>query len=700
MGRYGDGRPFYAMRFIRGKSFREAIDEFHNTDWNAKPVGAKTVALRRLLDRLLDVCNAIFYAHRRGVLHRDIKPSNIMLGDYGETLVVDWGLAKSMGKRDVAPTDSSLPSEATLLPRASSDVAATVVGRAIGSPPYMSPEQARGELDNLGVETDIYSLGATLYTVLTNARPVEGSDHTDTLRKVRSGEWPPPSQVQADVPRPLEAICLKAMSLEPRKRYRSVRALARDIEQFLANEPVSAYRERLSDRLVRLSRRHRTMVRAGILSLVAISLISIAAAVSINQQKTAVQQQRDANRQLALKESASRREAEQRQAEAIASKARAEAVQEYLVDIFRSPDPEKDGSKITVEELLRNAVAEIPERFAGDQIAQGDLLHAIGSTLFGTGLYRLAVPTIESAWQVRKESLGESNEDTIESLSLLASTDLYAGRPDDALRMSQQAYALSRKVYGDGDELTLKNMTTLATSYELTDDAAKAVSLYEKALELCREHLGDTHRQTLATAASLANAYVFEGEVEKAIDLGAPTLEKMRQTLGDDHQLCLSTMNILAGAYNTLGRHDEAIKMHQQSLAVSRQTMGDEHPKTWVYMRSLALSYISAGRLDEAKQQIQELYDSIDVQRERLGEDHPFPMSTERLQTASSFGLLGAMQLTGDYWTKFNSVTAEVPDMRTKFGGFLLGKLAEPFSGRKQDRLKTAKDVRRSSERE
>ncbi len=156
LGTYADGRPFYAMRFIRGDSLKEAVDHFHSSE-NAAD-GGRSLDLRRLLRRFTDVCNAIDYAHSRGVLHRDIKPGNIIVGKHGETLVVDWGLAKPLGRTE----PGSPHGEGTLVPSSASGSAETLPGSALGTPAYMSPEQAEGNLDRLGPRSDVYSLGATL----------------------------------------------------------------------------------------------------------------------------------------------------------------------------------------------------------------------------------------------------------------------------------------------------------------------------------------------------------------------------------------------------------------------------------------------------------------------------------------------------------------------------------------------------------
>lgn len=262
LGQNEDGRPYYAMRFVRGASLKEAIDTFHQSEFRSP--SERNLALRELLGHFLVVCNAVDYAHSRGVLHRDLKPANVMLGKFGETLVVDWGLAKVVGRDEDGRGDA----EATLSVASGSGSSETLPGSAIGTPAFMSPEQADGQLDALGPATDVYSLGATLYTLLVGKPAFLGNAH-QVLERVRRGEVSSAHSIDRRAPKALSAIAAKAMARQPRDRYPTSRALARDVEAWLADEPVSALRESFAARLARRARRHRTAVAAAFLLLLA-----------------------------------------------------------------------------------------------------------------------------------------------------------------------------------------------------------------------------------------------------------------------------------------------------------------------------------------------------------------------------------------------------------------------------------------------
>ena len=283
--------------FIRGDNLKIAVERYHKEDANKRSPGEKELEFRGLMRRFIDVCNAMEYAHSRSVLHRDLKPGNIMLGKYGETMVVDWGMAKVM---DGQSEEASIDLDVTpLTPSITKDIAATSMGSTIGTPPYMSPEQAAGRLDRMGPLSDIYGLGATFFYLLVGKTAFRERDVVSVLQKVQQGQFKPPREVNASVPKGLNAICMKAMELQPENRYSSAAGMADDIEHWLADEPVSAMSDTMTDRVFRWVRRNRSWASTAAVAVVALTAVSLVAVVLVNGARRTAEDARDIARRLA-----------------------------------------------------------------------------------------------------------------------------------------------------------------------------------------------------------------------------------------------------------------------------------------------------------------------------------------------------------------------------------------------------------------
>lgn len=278
--------PFYAMKLVRGRTLDATIRDYHAGKGSERAVGRQ-----RLLTAFLAVAETMAFAHSRGVIHRDLKPANVILGDYGETVILDWGLAKVVRchiPSGVSPTPTELNS-------APQDL--TIRGDVMGTPAFMAPEQAAGRTEEVDELSDVYALGVILYQILTGRLPHSGSSATEVLQLVQDADPPPPRAVNSDIPRALEAICLRAMARQREARYPGAGELAADVERYLAGEPVSAYREVVSERMGRWARRNRTLVAVGV---VAAILGTIGTAAGLYLQEKAADERQAQERQQEL----------------------------------------------------------------------------------------------------------------------------------------------------------------------------------------------------------------------------------------------------------------------------------------------------------------------------------------------------------------------------------------------------------------
>jgi serine/threonine-protein kinase len=536
LGQYADGRPFYAMRFIRGDSLKDAIRAFHGTEGESAMShtgAARNLEFRQLLGRFVDVCNAVAYAHSRGVLHRDLKPGNIMLGKYGETLIVDWGLARSLER---AESDTVLS-----VPAVDEDSAAglTQAGTVLGTPGYMSPEQAGGRLEELGPASDVYSLGATLYTLLTGRPAFTSNDTGSILDRVQKGDFPPPRQVRREVPAALEAVCLKAMALRPAARYATPKTLAEDIEHWLADEPVSAWREPLSVRGRRWMKRHRVLVMASMTALLVGALTLGVATVLLSAKNDELHRANEA-------------EAEAfRQAQANFEMAN-QAVEDYLFNVA-DDDRLKERDLAELRKKLVASAATFYQRFIAASQDNPRLEFMLGRAYYNLGHLHSELTELNDAiakLEQAKAIFGRLTEADTENPEYqyylgLAGLDL------------EQIYRFSQKRFDQAEK-----------------EWEQMMPLFEK---LARHHPTVKSYRSKESECVLrrSNLLNLQGHPDQAEPLCRRSIDLHRQIVKDfpdteeQHVLC-DALSMLGNLLNSLNRRTEARQVLEEAIQINR----------------------------------------------------------------------------------------------------------------------------------
>jgi serine/threonine-protein kinase len=715
LGSYGDGRPFYAMRFIKGDSLREAIERFHSRGALLHDTGERSLALRKLLRRFTDVCNAIEYAHSRGVLHRDIKPGNSMVGKYGETLVVDWGLAKVVGTPDTS-------AEATLRPPSAAGSGDTLPGSAIGTPAYMSPEQAAGELHRLGPQSDVYSLGATLYGMLTGQAPFEKGEPGDVLARVQRGDFPPPRRLKPDVPRALEAICLKAMALRPEDRYADCRALAEDVERWLADEPVSAYCEPLPARLGRWGRRHRTLVTAGAATL-AVGLVILALAYT--RESTIRARLARSNREL---DRANRRvsaaNTDLLAANDRATKARAEsdrrldqavqAIEEYYTGVSKEVLLGQ-----TEFQALRQRLLEKPRQFY-EQLA-----HELESAPSPDERTQFLIAKGRLGLGMISQSLGHADVARTQFTAALTLfrglADSDAGNPEYRRGMAVCYHDLGEVLRDTGDHRgaadalgtasnlftkliaekanLLENQLALSRTYNglalmlfRTGDLSRSVDYFRKTTQLC-ERLSSERPEVLIYRHELAKVYTNlcfvlreMGNVPGAVEFGRKAIG-IAATLVASKPREREYQRLLAGCHGNLGIVLQlagdlpgAADSYRAAVMIDTKLAAD-YPNIPGYRHSLAIGYNNLGTVLQDMRDYggaaQAFKEGIAI-RSKLAAEHPEVPDYWRGLANKSINLGNALADMRDlagaieayrnaiaYWSKLTADHPDVPDYRS-----------------------------------
>jgi serine/threonine-protein kinase len=595
-----DRQPFYTMRFVRGRTLAEATAAYHRRRaWGE----AGPLELRELLGAFVGVCNAVAYAHSRGVLHRDLKPPNVVLGDFGEVIVLDWGLARLLGQPDGEAEAAPVP----ILAEGESD--ATVQGQVLGTPAYMAPEQAEGRLDLLGPATDVYGLGAVLYEVLSGRPPFPGGETTAVLRQAIHEEPPRPRELAAGTPRALEAVCLKALAKKPAGRYGTAKELAAEVQRWLADEPVTAWREPITYRARRWLRRHSVAV-AGTAAAAAVALLSLSVGLSMLQAK---------NTELGrAKDLADERFRQTRK-----------AVDDYFTDVSENPRLlRKEPGTQEIRRALLERARQYYENFLAERgddpglraeaaaayFRLAGIIHALSPGPDALALY-------EKAREIQEGLAGE-NPDDRERAAALATTysatgAVYraTGQTDRALECHQQARAIQeRLVRAEPTRPALahalaQTYINFAEVHYMRREYAQAMEVTAKAQALL-EPLAHDHPKETRYARDLARVHLVVGnllseeddkyaEALAAYNRGAEIYERLVAENPAEPEFALG----LTTVYNNIGNlqdeqrlYGEALKTHAKSLEV-RERLVRENPGVAAYSQYLAGTYTTLGHL-------------------------------------------------------------------------------------------------------
>ncbi|ANM32422.1 hypothetical protein ABI59_21680 [Acidobacteria bacterium Mor1] len=585
-----NGRPFFVMELVPGVPITEYCDR-------------ERLSTDERLNLFVRVCDAVQHAHHKGVIHRDLKPSNVLvsMSDGKPTpKVIDFGVAKATAQRLTEHT------------------VYTELGQQIGTPEYMSPEQAeRSELD-VDTRTDVYSLGVLLYELLVGRLPFESKELReagwDAMRQmIRETDPPRPStrasKLDAKIARSrrtdpgslarrlrgdLDWIVMRTLEKDRTRRYGTPSELAAEIDRFRKGEPVLAGPPGLSYRLGKAMRRHRVGVLAGTLVLLALVSGAIAATVGM------VRAQR----------------AEQR-AVAAEARARAEAeakgqVSDFLKELFRVSRPsEARGNSITAREVLDSGAARIDTMLVDQPETRGELMFTMSEVYAHLGLFDQASPLIEQALETFEHSLGQEHLKTLDARAQLAATRFGQGELAEAERLFTETLETQRRVLGDDHRHTLSTMDRLGFVYRQQQRFEEAEPLYLESYEGLKRLLPPGDQALLRLMNSLAVLYDDVGRPDEAEPLYLESLEAQRQRHGDDHPETIDYLNNLARFYFRQGRVNDAVPMFEDALAARRKVQGDEHPATMRSISNLAYIYQSLQRWDEAEPLYTEALESM-----------------------------------------------------------------------------------------
>jgi non-specific serine/threonine protein kinase/serine/threonine-protein kinase len=570
-----EGRPYFAMEHVRGEAITTYCDR-------------ERLSIEQRLELFIQLCDGVQHAHQKGIIHRDLKPSNVLVSTTDARPVpriIDFGIAKAMAQ---PLTERSLMTE---------------MGALVGTPEYMSPEQA--EMTPLDVDTrsDVYSLGLLLYELLVGHLPFDRealrqASFDEIRRAIREVDAPRPStQVtgqhdSADLAErrhtqpaklasvlrgDLDWITKKALEKERSRRYATANALAMDLRRHLANEPVLAGPPGAAYRFGKFVRRHRLGVTLA--SALTLLLVAVVALLAVQAQRIARERDR-ANQEAAT----------------------AKQVSDFLVSLFKGFDPsEARGNSLTAREILAKGTRQLYADLGDQPLVQARLRSTIGSVYLGLGMYAEAEQILQEALRAERQILGPDHPDTLVTAHALANVLWYQRRFADADVLYLEVVASRTRALGVDHPDTLRTNYDLASSYL----GQKRWDEYEKlgldTLARQRRGLGNFHPDTLSSLSVLQNYYFVHGRFDEAEPVAREVYEGRLRALGPDHPSTLTALHNVATNLDRRGRSAEAQQKFREVLERRRRVLGQEHPSTAITMNRLAASLARDKRYSEAE---------------------------------------------------------------------------------------------------
>ncbi len=628
---------FFAMELIRGRSLCEYA-------------AGLNLNLRRRLQLIIKICEAVHHAHQRGVIHRDLKPGNILVDEAGQPKILDFGVARATNSDAHATRQTDL-------------------GQLVGTLAYMSPEQVLGDPAALDTRSDVYALGVILYELLAGRMPYQISRKLhEAVQTIREEDPARLSSISRHYRGDVETIVAKALEKDKARRYASATDLAADIQHYLQDEPIVARPASSGYQLRKFARRHKALVSGAAAVFVVLtagivaSTSQAARATRERDRATAAEQVAKTQRDRALTAEQAAKAAEARALDernrAVAEKQRADtesatavAVNDFLRnDLLAQAGATAQaglGSKpdrnLTVRTALDRAAKQIEGKFRSTPLVEASLRETIGATYLDLGLSTEAQRELERAVDVRRRLLGERHKDTLESLGWLANVLQEQGKYAKAEAIRTNILGVQERVLGEAHRDTLSSMNHLASVYRSEGKNDKAGELAAKTLDIQRRLLGEKHPDTLSTMINFAEIKRNQGEFIQAEALFSKVMEVRRQVLGEEHPDTLSSMDQLALQYRSQGKYQQAEKLCAQTLEIRRRVLGDEHPATLQTMTSLGVLY----RLDGNHARAEDLLGrALETGRRVLGEEHPVT-------------LIAMNELSGVYWVESRFSEAE-----------------------------------------